>query len=440
MWGMTERQTRQPRSGTERLAAYLDELTAVLRHASRAASARAYCTGLLLPGERKSVEPMAARIEPGRVQAKHQSMHHVVAQAAWNDAAVLRRVRELVLPAIERHGPVRYWIVDDTGFPKKGPHSVGVARQYCGQLGKQENCQIAVSLSVANDHASLPIAYRLYLPEAWAADPQRRAKAGVPEEITFETKTAIALAQIRQAREDGVPAGVVLGDAAYGNETDFRVGVSDLALHYVLGVQSSTTVWPPGTAPLPPPAYTGRGRPPSLLRRSPEHRPVSLKDLALNLPAGSWRTVTWREGSQAPLASRFAALRVRPAHRDIWRSEPWPEEWLLIEWPKGETEPTKYWLSNLPPATTLKQLVHTAKARWIIERDYQELKQEIGLDHYEGRGWRGFHHHASLSIAAYGFLVAERCLFPPQHRFTPTRIKAPALPRGFQPRGTPDPA
>jgi SRSO17 transposase len=441
MLGMTEEQTRQLRTGTERLAAYLDEITAVLRHARRASSARAYCIGLLLPGERKSVEPMAARIEPGRVQARHQSMHHVVAQAAWDDTAVLGKVRERAFPAIERHGPVRYWIVDDTGFPKKGPHSVGVARQYCGELGKQDNCQIAVSLSVANDHASLPIAYQLYLPETWAQDPARRAKAGVPEEITFKTKTAIALGQIRQARADGVPVGVVLGDAAYGNQADFRIGVSTLGLSYVLGVQSSTTVWPPGTAPLPPPAYTGRGRPPRLLRRSPEHQPVSVKDLARCLPARSWRTLTWREGSRAALASRFAALRVRPAHRDIWRTEPWPEEWLLIEWPKGESEPTKYWLSTLSPATTRKQLVHTAKARWLIERDYQELKQEIGLGHYEGRGWRGFHHHASLCIAAYGFLLAERCLFPPQRRFTRARsTAASALPRGFQPRGAPDPA
>ena len=232
---MTERQARRPRTGAVRLTAYLDEITAVLRHASRAASARAYCTGLLLPGERKSVEPMAARIAPGRVQAQHQAMHHVVAKAAWGDAAVLRAVRERVLPAIERHGPVRYWVVDDTGFPKQGSASVGVARQYCGQLGegsqgsvrgadgiaaggKQENCQVAVSPSVANDHASLPLAYRLYPPETWAEDPARRAKAGVPEAITFETKTAIALAQIRQARADGVPTGVVLGDAAYGNE------------------------------------------------------------------------------------------------------------------------------------------------------------------------------------------------------------------------------
>jgi SRSO17 transposase len=343
---------------------------------------------------------------------------------------------------IERHGPIRYWIVDDTGFPKQGKHSVGVARQYCGQLGKQDSCQVAVSLSVANDHASLPVAYRLYLPETWAEDPVRRAKAGVPEEVTFETKPAIALGQLRQAREDGMSAGVVLGDVGYGNETGFRVGVRALDLAYVLGVQSSTTVWRPGTAPLlpRPRSQSGKGRPQTRLQRPPGQQPVSLADLAAGLSGRAWRTVTWREGSQAALASRFAALRVRPAHRDEKRSEPWPEEWLLIEWPKGETEPSKYWFSNLPPTTTLKQLVHTAKARWLIERDYQELKQEIGLGHYEGRGWRGFHHHASLCIAAYGFLVAERCLFPPQHRFRRQQIEAPALPQGFQPRGASHPA
>ena len=432
---MVGRQTRRPRAGEERFAAYLDAIAAVLGHASRASAARAYCTGPLLPGERKSIEPMAARIEPGRVRAKHQSLHHVVAKAEWDDAALLRAVRDQVLPAIERHGPVRYWMVDDTSFPKQGEHSVGVARQYCGQLGKQENCQVAVSLSVANDQASLPVAYRLYLPEGWAADPQRRAKAGVPEEIGFETKTAIALGQLRQAREAGIPVGIVLGDAAYGDESDFRVGVAELDLHYVLGIRPGTSVWPPGRAPLPPAPWSGRGRPPTRLRRSLEHQPVSVKDLALGLPPGAWRTVTWREGSQADLTSRFAALRVRPAHRDTLRSEPWPEEWLLIEWPEGAEEPAKYWLSNLPPRTALKDLVHTAKARWRIERDYQELKQEIGLGHYEGRGWRGFHHHASLCIAAYGFLVAERCLFPPQARFTARRLKTPALPKGFQPRG-----
>jgi SRSO17 transposase len=435
MWGMVERQTRRLGTGQARFATYLDAIAAVLGDVRRAASARAYCTGLLLPGERKSVEPMAARIEPARVQAKHQSMHHVVAKAEWDDAALLRVVREQVLPAIEQHGPVRYWMVDDTGFPKQGEHSVGVSRQYCGQLGKQDNCQVAVSLSVANDHASLPIAYRLYLPETWAGDPARRAKAGVPEEVAFETKPAIALGQLRQAREAGIPVGIVLGDAGYGDECDFRVGVAELDLRYVLGIRPGTSVWPPGQAPLPPAPWAGQGRPPTRLRRSPEHQPVSVKDLARSLPRRAWRSVTWREGSRTELSSRFTLQRVRPAHRDTQRSEPWPEEWLLIEWPEGAKEPAKYWLSNLPPRAPLKDLVHVAKARWLIERDYQELKQEIGLGHYEGRGWRGFHHHASLCIAAYGFLVAERCLFPPQQRFTRQRLRAPALPKGFQPRG-----
>ena len=435
MWEMVERQTRRLGTGEARFAAYLEAIAAVLGDVRRAASARAYCTGLLLPGERKSVEPMAARIEPARVQAKHQSMHHVVAKAEWDDAALLRAVRDQVLPAIEQHGPVRYWMVDDTAFPKQGEHSVGVARQYCGQLGKQDNCQVAVSLSVANDDASLPIAHRLYLPETWAGNASLRAKAGVPDKIGFETKPVIALDQLRQARDEGIPVGIVLGDAGYGDECDFRVGVSELDLRYVLGIRPGTSVWPPGQAPLPPAPWSGQGRPPTRLRRSPEHQPVSVKDLARSLPRRAWRSVTWREGSQTELTSRFALQRVRPAHRDTQRSEPWPEEWLLIEWPEGAKEPAKYWLSNLPPRTPLKDLVHTAKARWLIERDYQELKQEIGLGHYEGRGWRGFHHHASLCIAAYGFLVAERCLFPPQQRFTRQRLRPPALPEGFQPRG-----
>jgi SRSO17 transposase len=336
-----------------RFAAYLDGLVSGLGHVGRARAAQAYCTGLLLPGERKSIEPMAARLEPARVQAKHQSMHHVVAKAAWDDAAVLAAVRRHVLPAIERLGPIAYWIIDDTGFPKKGRHSVGVARQYCGQLGKQDNCQVAVSLSVANDHASLPIAYRLYLPPGWAEDAARRTAAGIPNAIGFATKTAIALGQIRQALADGVPRGIVLADLAYGHETAFRARVDELGLWYVLGVQSSTTVWPPGMAPRPPrpTAQPRRGRPQTRLQRAPGEQPVSLKDLALSLPKRAWRSVTWRAGSQGALSSRFAARRIRPARRDSARSQPWPEEWLLIEWPKGKAEPTQYWLSNLPPAT-----------------------------------------------------------------------------------------
>src|ERR1700746_3034890 len=216
---MDQEETGQPLRGEARLAAYLDAIAGVLGHARRAASARAYCTGLLLPGERKSIEPMAARLEPAHVQAKHQALHHVVAQADWDDAAVLAAVRAQVLPAIARHGPVLHWIVDDTSFPKQGTHAVGVARQYCGQLGKQDNCQVAVSLSVANDHASLPIAYRLFLPAAWAKDPLRRAKAGVPEEVSFQTKPQIALGQIKSALQAGMSAAAVLMDAGYGVDT-----------------------------------------------------------------------------------------------------------------------------------------------------------------------------------------------------------------------------
>src|SRR5215207_1888943 len=266
----------------ERFDDYVGRLGGVLGHADRRAPLRAYTTGLLLPGERKSVEPMAARVDPSRVGAAHQSLHHFVAKAAWDDAALLRAVRDYALPALLERGPIRAWLVDDTGLPKKGKLSVGVARQYCGQLGKRENCQVAVTLSVATEAASLPVAYRLYLPEAWAADPARRAMAGVPEEVAFATKPAIALGQIRQALADGVPPGVVVTDAGYGNDTDFRDGITAAGLPYVAGVLGTTSLWPPGAGPLPPAPWSGRGRPPERLRRDPEHQP----------PAAAWRTVT----------------------------------------------------------------------------------------------------------------------------------------------------
>jgi SRSO17 transposase len=419
----------------ERFDDYVERLGDTLGHADRRGPLRAYATGLLLPGERKSVEPMAARVDPARVGAAHQSLHHFVAKAAWDDAALLRAVRDYALPAIEEHGPIRAWLVDDTGLPKKGRLSVGVARQYCGQLGKRENCQVAVTLSVASEHASLPVAYRLYLPEAWAADPARRATAGVPEEVEVRTKPAIALEQIGRALADGVPPGVVVTDAGYGNDTDFRAGVTALGLAYVAGILGTTGLWPPGAGPLPAAPWSGRGRPPKRLRRDPEHQPLAAETLAAGLPAGAWRTVTWREGTAGPLSSRFAAVRVRPAHDDFRLSEPRAEEWLLAEWPEGESEPTKYWLSTLPEAATLEELVATAKLRWRVERDFEELKQELGLGHFEGRGWRGFHHHASLCIAAYGFLVAERCrFFPPGWR---PRPRVPERPAGYRPRNSP---
>jgi SRSO17 transposase len=420
----------------KRLAAYLDSLAHAAGHADRIGPLKFYCTGLLLPGERKSVEPMAARLAPDNVRRMHQSLHHLVADAPWADDALLSQIRSRVLPAMKEHGPVVAWIVDDTGFPKKGTHSIGVARQYCGQLGKQENCRVAVSLSEATENSSLPIAYRLYLPESWAKDSDRREQAGVPEGIRFQTKPEIALEQIRQAVETDVARGVVLADAAYGTDSEFRMGLTELQLEYVVGVQSSMTVWEPGAEPLPPKRWKGQGRPPRLLRRDQKHQPVSVKQLALALPASAWKDVAWREGTERTLRSRFAALRARPAHRDYWKAEPYPEEWLLIEWPRGESEPTKYWVSTLPAWTKLKALVKLAKHRWIIERDYEELKQELGLGHYEGRGWRGFHHHATLCIAAYGFLVSERNRFSPSARAGRLELRAPEIPPDFQPRGS----
>ena len=422
-----------------RFAAYVEAITSALGHADRAAPFRSYCTGLLLPGDRKSVEPMAARVQPGRVQAAHQSLHHFVAKADWSDGTVLAAVRTRVLPIIERRGPIRALIVDDTGVPKKGKHSVGVARQYCGQLGKQDNCQVAVSLSAANDHASLPIAYRLYLPHEWADDPDRRAQAGVPDDVVFQTKPQIALDQIRAALATGIEAEVALADAGYGTDTDFRDGITESGLPYVVGIQSSTSLWPPGVEPLPPKQWSGRGRRTSAIRRDIKHQPISAKQLALDLPKKAWRRVSWREGSNTRLASRFAAVRVRPAHRDYHRSTPRPEEWCLIEWPEDEPEPTKYWLSTLPATISRRALVNAAKLRCRIERDYQDLKQELGLGHYEGRGWRGFHHHATLCIAAYGFLISEREAIPPSGQRNAVLIEEPGLPDGYRPRGSPDP-
>jgi len=428
---------REAQAGEERFRAYVGAVSGVIGHVDRVRPLGDYCLGLLMPCERKSVEPMAALVAPSRVSAEHQSLLHLVGQAPWSDEAVLRCVRELVLPVIERQGPVEAWIVDDTGFPKKGTHSVGVARQYCGRLGKQDNCQIVVTLSLANHAASLPIAYRLYLPEAWAADPERRAKAGVPHEVTFKTKPEIALEQIKATHAAGVTPGIVLADAGYGADGAFRAGVSALGLSYVVGVQSTLSVWPPGRDPLPPKAWSGRGRPPSLIGRDRHHRPVSAKALATSLAEDAWTIVTWREGTNAPLSSRFAALRVRPASRDYTSSTPRPHEWLLVEWPEGEAEPTKYWLSTLPEQTSLAHLVERAKLRWRIERDYEDLKGELGLGHYEGRGWRGFHHHATLCIAAYGFLVRERAAIPPSGSRSRQAFALPSRPR---PRASADPA
>jgi SRSO17 transposase len=317
-----------------------------------------------------------------------------------------------------------------TDFPKQGTHSVGVQHQYCGQLGKEANCQVAVSLSIANHSASLPVAYRLYLPKDWIEDAARRNKAGVPRDIGFKTKPEIALEQIRWACEAGLPRGVALMDTAYGNDSRLRTGMTALGLIYVAGVQPKILVWPSGAGP------KRRGKPLNNTGRRDEPDLIPAKEVARGLPRRAWRTIRWREGSADWLSSRFARVRVRVGHSQLM-PELLSQEWLLIEWPEGEAEPTKYWFSTLPANVSFRQLVDFAKLRWRIERDYQELKQEVGLGHYEGRGWRGFHHHATLCIAAYGFLISEREMIPPSGPRRTTLFQTPAIPSRYRPRGSP---
>jgi len=413
-----------------RFAAYVDGLASVIGHKDREGPLRDYCTGLLMPCERKSVEPMAAITAPHRTAAQHQSLLHFVGEGRWSDERVFAKVREMVVPQLERHGAIEAWIIDDTGFPKQGQHSVGVARQYCGQLGKQDNCQVAVSLSLANHHASLPVAYQLYLPQDWAQDRERRRKVGIPELVEFKTKPEIALEQIRWACTAGLPRGIALMDAAYGTDSRLRTGMTALGVSYVVGIQPKILVWPPGTGP------KRRGKPLNNTGRRDEPDLISAKQVARDLPKHAWRTIRWREGSAEWLSSRFARVRVRVGHSQLI-PELLSQEWLLIEWPEGEAAPTKYWLSTLPANVSFRQLVDFAKLRWRIERDYQELKQEVGLGHFEGRGWRGFHHHATMCIAAYGFLISERETIPPSGPRCTTTFQTPALPDHYRPRGSP---
>ena len=422
-------------SFTDRFHAYLSELHDVLGDKRRRARFDAYCTGLNLSLERKSVEPMAAALEPDNVAAAHQNLQHFVADAPWSDAALLERIEHLVDAAMG--DDPRYWLVDDTGSPKKGRHSVGVARQYCAPRGKQDNCQVAVSVSLATEAASVPVAWRLYLPESWAKDAERRAAARVPKDVVFRTKPAIALEQITDRVARGCPPGLVVADSGYGYDIGFREGLDELGLTYSVGVKANTSVWAPGVEPLPPKPWSGRGKHPKNMVIGPGHAPQSVESLALSLPAQKWRTVTWREGTNTELSGRFARVRVRAANGDAQRAERRDEQWLLIEWPAGEPEPTKYFLSTEAQSTTLAELVATAKIRWRIERDYQEMKGEFGLNHYEGRGWCGFHHHASLCIATYAFTVLERLRHPARKK-NPPRPSAPAVPEGYLPRGSPE--
>jgi len=414
----------------ERFEAYLERLSVAVGHADRREPLRAYLTGLLLPGERKSVEPMAAKLDPLRVQARHQSLHHFVAKAPWSELELIRVARDYALSAFERHAPIGAWVIDDTGIPKKGSHSVGVSHQYCGVLGKSANCQVAVTVSLVNALLSVPAGFRLYLPEGWAQDPQRRQVAGVPDEVRFQTKGALALAQIDELISEEVPLAPVVADAGYGASTQFREALTERGLSYAVGILPDTSLWVAGDEPLP--RLPTVGRESTRLRRTGEQQPVLARDLAQKLPRRAWETVSWREGTKGMMRSRFARARVRVAHRDLHQSR--APEWLLVEWPSGEKEPSRYWLSTVPEDVTFEDLVRLAKIRWRIERDFQELKDELGLDHYEGRGWRGFHHHGALCIAAYAFLAAERARLSPP---APVAFLLPArIPKDFRPRGS----
>jgi SRSO17 transposase len=383
----------------KRLRSFLDGLTELMGRRDRRQWAETYVRGLLLDGERKSVEPMARRLGKS-----DQSLQQFLNQSPWSAEALLEC---LAKRGARQAAP--FWILDETSFPKAGKHSVGVTRQYCGALGKLANCQVAVSLHCADKNAlrSQPLSWRLYLPKEWADDPERRARASIPAEVTHQSKNQLALGLLDQALGWGLTPGVVLADEAYGGSFEWRAALRERELFYCVRVPWTTTGWiqePEFFLPVPP----KRGRQAKRLRTN-SPIPKNLREIARELPETAWVEVTWREGSKGPQRSRFAQLEVWAANG--WRQGPQPQrvkEVALIEWPADEEEPTRYWLSLLPAVLPLNELVAAAKARWRIEQDYRELKEELGLDHFEGRGWMGWHHHVALVTVAFAFLRQEQ--------------------------------
>jgi SRSO17 transposase len=374
-----------------RLEKFLFDLLELVGRSERRHWGAVYVRGLILEGERKSIEPMANRMPEGNVQA----MQQFIGQSPWDFRPVRQRLAERLAREIF---PACAWIIDDTGFPKQGRHSVGVARQYSGTLGKVGNCQVAVSIHLATDEASVPLDFQLYLPKSWTDDPERMKKAGVPEGTAFRTKWELALEQIDEVRTWDVPPGVIVGDTGYGRSNEFRQELIARGLEYVTEVEAKTVVFTEME-----PVKKKRGRP-----KKTKGKKISLKELALNLPGWKFKTIRWREGSKKNLVSRFAAVRVDPAHEDPEKKIPLPpRQWLLIQWPPSEKEPSKYWFSNLPSQAGLRRLVRLAKIRWRVEQNYQQQKQELGLDHYEGRGFWGWHRHVTMNMIAYGFLLLE---------------------------------
>ena len=384
----------------ERLASFFADVTADLRRPEQRANALLYARGLMEAGARKSLEPVVTRL--GGSGAEYESLQHFLADSPWDPAVVDRAVAERVCAVIEPQA----WVLDDTGVVKDGKHSPGVKRQYSGTLGKTGNCQVTVSLHAVGERGTVPLGFRLYLPEEWCADIERRQKAKIPDSVEFATKPALGGELAVRAAGWDVGRAPVLGDQAYGDDSKLRARLDDQQLEYVLSVSPTTTVFAAGTRFQIPPAKPGAGRPPTVAKPDSEHTKV--KTLAASLPAEAWQTVTYRDRDGQPIRSRFAFERVIAAHPVTeHRYEP-REEWLIIEWPEGKDEPSDYWLSNLPADTTPERLARLARLRWMIELDYRQLKGELGLDHYEGRSYLGFHHHCAIVIAAHGFLTLER--------------------------------
>jgi SRSO17 transposase len=393
------------------LSAFIAEMTDAMGRPERRAAMGHYITGLLLDGERKSVQPMASRLvhDPAEADAMRQRLADCVSASRWSDSELLRRLAlkfERDLPGNEA------FVIDDTGFPKKGHLSVGVHRQYSGTLGRTENCQVATSLHVAGEHGSGCIGLRLYLPEAWTDDPKRCAAAGVPKDAEFNKKWQIALHLLDQALSWGIEKKPVLADSGYGEVTEFRDALVQRGLRYVVGVPGNHLIWPPGSNPRVP-RRTGKAGRPRTQCRDGESLPIQICKLVEGIPRARYKTVSWRSGSRGRMSSKFLVYRVRPAERHTKGRPPDEEQWLICGWAESEKAP-KFHLSNLPAGTSIKELIRILKLRWRVERDYQEMKGELGLDHFEGRTWRGFHHHATLCAVAHGFLALRRALFPPE--------------------------
>lgn len=397
-----------PKSLEIRAAARLEEffeerIGSHLKDRRKRESFALYASGILGDGERKSVEPIAARTtaEPGNVNNMHSKLLYFLGRSVWDDRAVRLEAARYALEAIEQREPITTWIVDDTGFLKQGSHSVGVQRQYTGSAGKITNCQVAVSLAAATDNEQIPLDFELYLPKNWLQDDALRTEARIPDHIQFETKIELAIDMIERAVDAGIPGEIILADAAYGSSADFRNAVRAMSFDFAVGVQSQTKV----------------------VKLDSKDRArgdaVDVKELCGSLGRKAFRRVTWRCGTQGKLSSRFCLVRVKTTHEDGVTLADREPLWLIIEWPETEEAPTNFALTTLPRRMSRKQIVRLLKERWRTERMYQDLKGELGLDHFEGRSYPGWHHHVSVVLCCYAFVSAERArAFPPSEART----------------------